>query len=602
MGRQFGGRGLPWLLPIGIAAWLLAPSFRNDDPISDNQDDPVEPAKEILPDLQKFGSPDRDPDPALVDLTDPQDSLGVNSSGRARWGWLRIEDPSRISLGVLASAVSAEGWTALPRKALLGASSVVFRKGRPEEGQILGGTYRIGDPIGLWKLETEVNESTLPLRPYDPERIVQRRQPGGVARDWIPTSGLQSVGSFLFVQESVLSPEILIQDGALVGWLIPEGQDDSGKNFSQSSGAWLWNGPPGLDLAIQATLNEFQQSEFMGGVVEGYRQIFADDLDDLSALALLDSARRRIQRLAPEDIPEPYRREALLLSVRERLSNGLGNDPLDYFWGISAASVLWLEDPLTARIWMALALESEDPDCLSTAINTLTGLPFSTASPQVLKEIEELLAELWVTGVESYRGLGNLDLARSWIEQGRISHPQHDTLRMLDAERLLDIGLLDAAEASLLPPVRRADLVPFREGLLERLRLARTIEGRILVRFTPGSPVIEAIARVGNVPVRFLVDTGASATSIPVSVVDQLGITLSDRTLQRRIRTASDEFMAPVVNLPAVNLEGALVEGIQATVLDLPGQPGVGLLGLDFLSKFRLDIDVEKGWLLLEPR
>jgi aspartyl protease family protein len=114
--------------------------------------------------------------------------------------------------------------------------------------------------------------------------------------------------------------------------------------------------------------------------------------------------------------------------------------------------------------------------------------------------------------------------------------------------------------------------------------------------------VIEAVANIGGLPVQFLVDTGASATSVPMSVAEQLGFVIDSRTPRRRIRTASDEFLAPVVNLPLVNLEGATVSGIQATVLDLPGQPGVGLLGLDFLGRFRLDIDVERGWLLLEPR
>ncbi|NRA75013.1 MAG: hypothetical protein HRU16_03655, partial [Planctomycetes bacterium] len=62
------------------------------------------------------------------------------------------------------------------------------------------------------------------------------------------------------------------------------------------------------------------------------------------------------------------------------------------------------------------------------------------------------------------------------------------------------------------------------------------------------------------------------------------------------------EFEAPTVALPRVDLEGAVVDGMMATVLDLPGQPDTGLLGMDFLGKFRIDLDVERGWLLLEPR
>jgi predicted aspartyl protease len=85
-------------------------------------------------------------------------------------------------------------------------------------------------------------------------------------------------------------------------------------------------------------------------------------------------------------------------------------------------------------------------------------------------------------------------------------------------------------------------------------------------------------------------------------VLGPLGITVDENTPRQQVRTASDEFEAPVVALPRVNLQGAIVDGMRATVLDLPGQPGTGLLGLDFLGRFRIDLDIEKGWLLLEPR
>jgi clan AA aspartic protease (TIGR02281 family) len=124
----------------------------------------------------------------------------------------------------------------------------------------------------------------------------------------------------------------------------------------------------------------------------------------------------------------------------------------------------------------------------------------------------------------------------------------------------------------------------------------------VLIEFPPGSPVIEATALVGGIPVVFIIDTGASATSIPSSALAALGIVVDQNTPRRRVRTASDEFEAPVVSLPPLDLAGALVEGMQATVLDLPGQPDTGLLGLDFLGRFRIDLDVDLGWLILEPR
>ncbi len=592
---------LPWAVPVGVAAWLLSPPFFESAPVPEKEPADPDETRQREPQSQ-FRTPESDPDPALVDLAEPREVLGIDSRSRAQWGWLEIEDPAQISLKVLAGAISSEGWVALPRKALLGSERVVFRKGRAGQGELSGGIYRIGDPIGLWQFQPAPDQYSMPLQAYDPDLPAMLLRPGGEGSRWQASSRLLAVGSFLHAAEAVSTPGVIVQDGSLVGWLVADDGDAAAHFGEVSAGVWLWNGPPGEDLSAQATLSDFQQSEFMGGVVEGYRTIFSDAIDDMSALGLLDAARIRVQRLRVTDIPEPYSRKELLQEVGKRLSRGLGEDPLGYFWSLSADTLRWLQDPLIARVWMALAMESGDLSALSEAISTVEGLQLPDASPGELSKLEELLPQLWIVGVENLRTAGEVDLADRWISQGRLKYPGDDTLRMLDAERLLDTGQLDLAEAALREPVIEAELKIVREGLMERLRLARSVEGRILVRFTPGSAVIEATAQVGAIPVRFLIDTGASATSIPLSVVEQLGITITDRTLQRRIRTASDEFMAPVVDLPVVNLEGAVVSGIQATVLDLPGQPGVGLLGLDFLSNFRLDIDVERGWLLLEPR
>lgn len=597
-----GWNWLPWTVPLGVAAWLWLPALIEEEPESDPIPRPSVPKRQQAPAAERFRSPDSDPDPALLDFEEARDALGVKSGIHARWGWLQLEDPAGLSLGVIAGAISSEGWVALPRTALLGAGKISFRKGRSGSGKIDSGIYRIGDPVGLWRVEPADSAASLPLVAYDPQLQTMGIQPDGTSREWLPLSGLSVMGSFLHVPQSVSTPEVLIQEGAVVGWLLPESESVSSRSGSVSAGAWLWNGPPGEDLSQVATLADFQQSEFVGGVVETYRPIFDPDVEDLPAMALLDNARIRPLLLTQMEVPLLYDRESLLTDVRNRLANGLGKDPLSYFWGISTDSIRWLQDPLVTRIWLALALESRDSECLRAAIDSTSDLSFPDAPPQALKDLDDLLAQLWIAGIEEYRKMGETGLAGQWIEQGRIRYPEDDMLRLLDGERFLDAGDLGAAETALQQPVLSADLIPFRESLLKRLSAERSIEGRILVRFTPGSPVIEATARVGNLPVQFLVDTGATSTTITHSVIQQLGITLDGRTQQRRIRTASDEFMAPVVELPAINLNGAVVSGIQATVLDLPGQPGVGLLGLDFLSNFRLDIDIERGWLLLEPR
>ena len=57
-----------------------------------------------------------------------------------------------------------------------------------------------------------------------------------------------------------------------------------------------------------------------------------------------------------------------------------------------------------------------------------------------------------------------------------------------------------------------------------------------------------------------------------------------------------------VVDLAVVEVGGWATTDVKALVLDLPNQPDVGLLGLNYLSRFRMDLNTEKGILILEPR
>ena len=56
------------------------------------------------------------------------------------------------------------------------------------------------------------------------------------------------------------------------------------------------------------------------------------------------------------------------------------------------------------------------------------------------------------------------------------------------------------------------------------------------------------------------------------------------------------------VILPSVQLGDSQVDNVSALVLDLPNQPNVGLLGMNYLSLFRMNINTDQGILTLAPR
>ncbi len=548
--------------------------------------DSVEEKTALIADLSPW-------DPALSD--DPQ--AAPDEFLPLLWGWVEVEDRLGLSLAKVPGLVTSAGWLAIPRVSLLGAQEIWFRRGLTGEAKVIEGAFRKGDDLSLWRIDRVPGADSAPLGVWDPQRPVWRVLPTGRRQEWVPEGSMQRIGSFLWNNDESSSPAILVQDGAIVGWIVGP----------QLAGSWFWVGPD-EDQLLGASPREFQRAEFLGGQIATARALLDPAMEDLDALQELVHALRRPRLLEAEEIPGPYRSEKFARAAIDRLSRGLSSAiPGTYFDILSQDilsldPILWSETPSLCLLWLSLALKAGDEVRLSRAVQVGDTILQLHGNDPAWRSVLEFLPDLWSAGAEVVRSRGAVALAIQWIIEGRQRFPADEALRLLDAERLLDAGQLDESSELLSLPVRRSDLKVLRQGLLERLELERRIAGRILISFTPGSTVIRTTALVGGIPVDFVIDTGASATSIPPSVVDSLGIQINDNTPRRRVRTASDEFEAPTVPLPRVDLNGAVVDGMMATVLDMPGQANTGLLGMDFLGRFRIDLDVERGWLVLEPR
>lgn len=102
---------------------------------------------------------------------------------------------------------------------------------------------------------------------------------------------------------------------------------------------------------------------------------------------------------------------------------------------------------------------------------------------------------------------------------------------------------------------------------------------------------------------KFVVDTGASYTLISNALARELSLDTDPNPKTLPFQTANGVIQAPVTHLESVMVGGMEIRNLAAAVHDaLPDTRIAGLLGLNFLSNFRMDIDTQKGILHLEKK
>ena len=125
-----------------------------------------------------------------------------------------------------------------------------------------------------------------------------------------------------------------------------------------------------------------------------------------------------------------------------------------------------------------------------------------------------------------------------------------------------------------------------------------TASGKYRVPFVAEGSLMRVNAIVnGHLEVPFFIDTGASGVSLPASVASRLGISIGPNTQRITMQTANGQVELPYVRLDAVELAGARVEGLMAT---LNPSMSIGLLGGAFFNQFSYGVDPIANVITLE--
>lgn len=126
-------------------------------------------------------------------------------------------------------------------------------------------------------------------------------------------------------------------------------------------------------------------------------------------------------------------------------------------------------------------------------------------------------------------------------------------------------------------------------------RLAREIR----VPFERDGTLMRVAVRLDDrLTAPFYVDTGASGIAIPPRYAERLGLRVGRDTPYVVVTTANGSVSHPMVRLSSVELGGARVEGLDATVN--PSME-IGLLGGSFFNNFVYRVDAAEGVIALSP-
>ncbi len=124
----------------------------------------------------------------------------------------------------------------------------------------------------------------------------------------------------------------------------------------------------------------------------------------------------------------------------------------------------------------------------------------------------------------------------------------------------------------------------------------------VRIPFDPKTHIINAKASMAGHDLQLVVDTGASLTTMPLSMAKRLGYSKpTNRRVQ--ISTAGGMVEAELALLPWISIGSIRVNKVKVVLMDLPGSlAGKGLLGLNVLRRLNMQIDNENSQLLLQKK
>jgi len=513
-------------------------------------------------------------------------------------GLLRIRDIAGHLIAEIMVPVVGGGWVALPTREVIGGADWVLLLGSGTPRKIEGGITNDLDQISLWRIPENQSLESPELYPWSAGKPLTwqglRSQDPPLP---VEIGGIGRQGNFYkgSLPGDIDDSGVFIQDGRVVGWTFGDLID----------GAFLWAGDAGPNLKTELRVDDYYRLTFANSREEEFVLALAmgDDESNLDRLAAFARAFRLDSRLSADQTPDYLKPEAVISQMRLLLAravqDGFGSQAAGYFDAevlAQANDIALLSDVviLTAKSFG----QEEAVNLTEDAIEDLE--PKSNDEKAQLDDLHSSLYQSWLNALIEGGALQN-----AWrvYERGGQQRPDDLNIYLFGVILALTEDDWETAERLLaardFPPAFRDQV----RSLQAQISELKGQQGKIIIRFAPGTRQIPVTASINQeISQDFIVDTGASMVTIPFSTARNLGIVISVRNPRRTVFTASGELLAPEVVLDSITLEGFETYNVKALVMDIPNQPGWGLLGLNYLRRFRMDLNTDEGLLMLAPK
>ena len=513
-------------------------------------------------------------------------------------GVLRIKDITGKLISEITVPVVGGGWVAVPTRSSLGGSRWVLQMSSGNQLEIEGGISNDLDQISLWRIREDLSIDSPDLYPWSADKpLTWRALRSQDPPEPIEIGAIGRQGNFFkgSIPDSINDSGVFIQADRVVGWTFGDVVE----------GTFLWAGDDGSNLRAAIRVDDYYRLTFGNSREEEFALALtlADDYSDLDRLEAFTQAFRFNRKLSVNETPAHLQPDAIISQLRSLIAravqDGFAVQVANYFDGevlVQADDVSLMSDVVI------LTAESYG---FEEAVN-LTENVIANWQPKKdpdKAQLTKLHSDLYQNWLNVLLEGGDIQYAWQVYDRGGQQLPDDLNLHLFGVKLALSENDWATAERLLAaknyPPALKEQVGRLQAQISE----LKGQEGKILIRFVPGARQIPVTASLNQGTSQdFIVDTGASMVTIPYSTAADLGIIITVRNPRRTVYTAGGVMYAPEVVLDSITLEGFETYNVSALVLDLPNQPEMGLLGLNYLRRFKMDLSTDEGLLALTPK